>query len=785
MMAAARIGRGALLALLLSLRSTYAQASAIPVPAQGPAPAPPAATASTPPIGQTTGAVDYNSRQWRLERIDANHLRLVGQVEVTSGKLQFFADQVDIFNDTHLMVAEGNVVFVNEGNRIAAERMEFDLKKQVGTFYDASGIATLQPKPNRVTMGGQDADVMFYGKTIEKIGARRYRLTDGAFTTCVQPTPRWEMTSGTITLTLEEHAVATNMVLKVKGVPLFYLPAVYYPINKQERATGFLMPTYGTSTVRGQSISNAFFWAIGRSADATILHDWFSRTGQGIGGEYRYVTGTPASHGTMRAYFFNQKQAEYTVGASTNVLPASHSFDVAADLAQTFGAGLRGRARIDYFSNIQSHQLYQANIYDASRAQRLVSGAFSGAWGRYDTSVSVQRSELFSSKTSSFLYGSSPRVSANIAPTRLFGSDLYAGVTSEFSNQVYQQVSGTTRVDRGLERFDLYPQLRMPISRWPFLTINTAAGLRTTYYTKSLDAKGKEVAEPVTRQYLQTRAELVGPVFVKMWDTPESTHVDRRKHVVEPTVAFDYTSRFDTFSRIVVLDSSDNAAPGNTRVTYGLTNRLLNRERGQGGRAGQSREFFTIGVQQSYYTSASAAQYDTSYMSLYPDRRRPLSNVSPVAVTTRAALSRTVDANGRLEYDVRGLGLQTITAGGAVSMPSNGSSGTISYNWRRLLPGSPAQAYVMGSANVRALERHVGGTYTLSYDIGRSTLISQQVVGFYNAQCCGFAVQFQKMQFPQVAGFPVPGDTRFNFAITLAGLGTFSNFYGAMSGIPR
>ena len=72
--------------------------------------------------------------------------------------------------------------------------------------------------------------------------------------------------------------------LKVKGVPLFYLPVMYYPTNKEDRATGFLMPTYGTSTLRGQSIHNAFFWAINRSQDATLLHDWFSKTGQGFGG---------------------------------------------------------------------------------------------------------------------------------------------------------------------------------------------------------------------------------------------------------------------------------------------------------------------------------------------------------------------------------------------------------------------------------------------------------------------------------------------------------------------
>ena len=31
-------------------------------------------------------------------------------------------------------------------------------------------------------------------------------------------------------------------------MPVLYLPAIYYPIQDDDRATGFLMPTYGTST---------------------------------------------------------------------------------------------------------------------------------------------------------------------------------------------------------------------------------------------------------------------------------------------------------------------------------------------------------------------------------------------------------------------------------------------------------------------------------------------------------------------------------------------------------
>ncbi len=785
---------GALVALLLSIGAVYAQEPAAPAPAPAPAPTPvaPQVPAPPPPAGPAAAqrpttrvqdALGYLSRQWRIERIDANHIRLVGQVEVERDKLKFFADQVDIYSDTNLMVAEGNVVFVNEGSRLAAERMEFDLKKQVGTFYEASGIATLQPNPNRGTLGGQDADVMFYGSKIEKVGEKKYRLTDGAFTTCVQPTPRWEMSSGTITLNLDEYAVATNMVMKVKGVPLFYLPAIYYPIDKQERSTGFLMPTYGTSTLRGQSISNAFFWALSRSKDATFFHDWFTRTGQGVGGEYRYVTLTPGSRGTMRTYFFNQKRAEYVTATGTNVLPAAHSFEFAGDATQTFPANLRGRLRVDYFSNFATHQLYQANIYDATRNQRSVSGAFSGAWGRYDAGVSVQRTEIFSSTTQSFIYGSSPRISGGIAPTRLLGTDLYAGVTSDFSNVLYEYDNGTTSSNYGLQRFDVYPTVRLPFSKLSFLTINSSAGLRTTYYSHSLDARTRQVAVPVTRNYAQFRSEVVGPVFVKMWDTPGSVTVERRKHVIEPSVTIDYTTNFDVFPRIVVLsDTSDLIAPGNTRLTYGVTNRLLNRERGPGGKPGQAREFLTVGVQQSYYTNTVASQFDTTYLSLF--RGRPLSNLSPIAVTSRLTLGAQTTANGRVEYDIQGLGLTSVTTGASFGF-SNGSTGSINWSRQRPLPTQPASAFVSGTANLRARERRLGGIYSLAYDIGRRTLMTQQIVGYYNAQCCGFAVELQKYNFPAVTGFPIPSDTRINFSFTLAGLGTFSNFNGAMSGIPR
>ena len=50
------------------------------------------------------------------------------------------------------------------------------------------------------------------------------------------------------------------------------------------------------------------------------------------------------------------------------------------------------------------------------------------------------------------------------------------------------------------------------------------------------------------------------------------------------------------------------------------------------------------------------------------------------------------------------------------------------------------------------------------------------------AQCCGLQAEVQKYNYFVGSGIPVPSDTRFNFSFVLAGLGTFSNFFGAFGG---
>jgi LPS-assembly protein len=165
------------------------------------------------------------------------------------------------------------------------------------------------------------------------------RIVHGAFTTCVQPTRRWEMVAGSVTLKVDDHALMTNALLRVKGVPVMYLPIFYYPVQKDDRATGFLIPVYSTSTIHGQALSNAFFWAISRSQDATFMYDWYSKTGQGYGGEYRYELGAGnranATFNVLDEHSADYQQSDGSVRSSE----ASRSFLMRGGLSQALGHG--------------------------------------------------------------------------------------------------------------------------------------------------------------------------------------------------------------------------------------------------------------------------------------------------------------------------------------------------------------------------------------------------------------------------------------------------------------
>jgi len=787
-----RIGAVFALAVVLATAAANGQQLQPPAAQQPAAPAPggapPAAPEPSEPAGQP-GAIANTPLAKLLggrsdsQEVVGNRLSFIGSVELQppNSMVKFFADRIDVYFDDNRLEANGNVVFSDANGRIAADRVEFDLTASTGVFYDATGSMAMGKLADPNQFAGQDPDVYFYGQRIEMLPNRKYRITKGAFTTCVQPTPRWELASGSVDITLDDRALARGTVLRVKGTPVFYLPVVYYPLQEGERATGFLLPTYGTSTYRGQAISNGFFWAIDRSRDLTLMHDWFTRSGQGAGAEYRYVADAQSS-GTVKVYRFTRKTTTYEEKGVTTVIPAEQGIEVQAAVSHRLSQRLRARARVDYFSDLLTQQLYHQNLYQSTRSTRVIDGSVSGGFGRVSASAQYQRSEYLSSNIQSNVYGSTPRLAASIAPAMLFGAPIYASATGEYAFIPQQTlISGKVLTDRSLGKWDVAPSLRVPLSRLTYLSANTSASYRSTYYSRSLNAAGLLTDEPVLRQFLTVGTEVIGPVLTKIWDTPESLVTERMKHVIEPTVAVDYTTEFANQSSVPITnDAADYVVGGNARLTYGVTNRLFFRGRPTGDIRGQTREFVTIGVQQSYYSDPLASLYDTNYVS-YSGRRTAVA-LSPIAVTARFSPAVAFDTNARVEYDVNGNGMQSFSTGGSLS--ATRASANLTFSRTRPTPATVPNSFLTGSTSVRMRNGRVTGNYLLSWDVARGQIVNQSVSASYMAQCCGVKFEFQKFNYqPSTFGSPtLPADRRINVSVVLAGLGSVSNFFGAFGG---
>ena len=184
-----------------------------------------------------------------------------------------------------------------------------------------------------------------------------------------------------------------------------------------------------------------------------------------------------------------------------------------------------------------------------------------------------------------------------------------------------------------------------------------------------------------------------------------------------------------------------------------------------------------MALTQSYYTDARASQFDTSYQSTSYSQIGDVSKFSPLALTARSAPTSFSTATVRFEFDQQDLALRSLSATGGTTYR------TVQFNagWSRRTGVGYTDNHINASTTLNLLNGRTGGTYILNWDIARGYIIQQRWTGFYSAQCCGLALEYQEYNIPSSL-LLIPKDRRFNLSFTLAGIGSFSNFFGAFGG---
>ena len=416
------------------------------------------------------------------------------------------------------------------------------------------------------------------------------------------------------------------MWLRIKNVPVFYLPYLRYPVSKDGRATGLLFPHFGNSSLRGFFLLNSFYWDIRRNIDTTINVDYYSKLGVGLGDEFRYLF--PKTAGSLKFYYFRYREDNPDYGGlkSDYYVVANHAQDIGF-LNSRFVLSVNQQSRPDFLRLLD-------NNFDRLLSTNFLSNAYwTSALGNVNFSVNASRSETYYTfANSSNIIQYLPSVSFRLNKQKLGKFPGYLSIAADYQNVSRQ---GVSYEDEPLfttgfhsQRFTFVPSYQLPVFQFPWLAATVNLFSKNSFYAKSLDPTTRKIVnEPLYMKYHSASATVQGPVFYKIFETRNTSF----KHVIEPQFDVRYVTEVTNRNLLVPVDLFDY--PSWSYAGFTLKTRLLAKRRGS---TGSVSEVAVLSLNQRYYFDAAEASYFRKINGVYPPfselggelNIRPLESVS-------------------------------------------------------------------------------------------------------------------------------------------------------------
>lgn len=495
----------------------------------------------------------------------SNVVSATGNVVVTKGQTTLSADKVSVNRDTNTLDARGNVELKDTRGQVNADMLQMEMENETGTI--TNGIVTLPRNQYVLT-----------GKELKKSYGQTYHIEDGAFTTCDCDKnfdkADWSIGASTIDVALRGMGTIRHGVLRVRGLPLLYVPYAFVPVNN-DRQSGFLFPNYGFSSKRGFVWQQPFYWAINKSHDATITTDLETAARIGAWGEFRYAP-DEGTEGLLSTSYFN----EQIRGPATTTGPINRWSVTGVHrqlVAQDF------RAYGDFFFVSDDQFLREIS----HRALNLKSALELDDWDLRTRRFTDSRAGGVKTWRNALLRGEAR-----------YYQDLR--LDDDYAFQTLPRVQFRTqhvwkdRVELGLsvdganfyrnqgyagQRLDIAPSVAVPFHLGKYLYGSVkATGRETIYHMTSEDLGSPPLTESGrlrgnrTRETVQFRAALgtrLSRVFNLNWG-----RLRQLQHVIEPQVSYSYVPAVHQQHDLPLYDSLDRINRRNLFV-YGFSNRVL------------------------------------------------------------------------------------------------------------------------------------------------------------------------------------------------------------------
>ncbi|WP_339407089.1 LPS-assembly protein LptD [Pseudomonas helleri] len=220
---------------------------------------------------------------------------LAGDVVMRQGSMQVEAEEASLYQAESRGELNGNVRLRDNGALIVGDHADVQLDTGAAKVDNAEYIL------HKSRIRGS----ALYAKRAEDAVIR---LKDGTYTTCEPNSNAWQLKGNNITLNpATGFGTATNVTLRVKDIPIFYTPYIYFPIDDR-RQSGFLPPSFSSSTDTGFTLVTPYYFNLAPNYDATLYPRYMTKRGLLMEGEFRYLT--ESSEGQFGAAYLNDDDTE-------------------------------------------------------------------------------------------------------------------------------------------------------------------------------------------------------------------------------------------------------------------------------------------------------------------------------------------------------------------------------------------------------------------------------------------------------------------------------------------
>ncbi|MCY1343569.1 LPS-assembly protein LptD [compost metagenome] len=244
------------------------------------------------PMSQAPMYISAKASRYEQEKQIAT---LAGDVVLRQGSLQVEANEANLHQAENRGELVGNVKLRDNGALVVGDRAQLQLDNGEAQIDNAEYVLHQSHTRGNALYAKREETAII-------------RLKDGTYTRCEPGSNAWHLQGNNITLNpATGFGTATNVTLRVKDVPVFYTPYIYFPIDDR-RVSGFLPPSIGTSSDTGFLLQTPYYFNLAPNYDATLYPTFMAKRGLLLEGEGRYLT--RSSEGLFGAAYLDDQEDE-------------------------------------------------------------------------------------------------------------------------------------------------------------------------------------------------------------------------------------------------------------------------------------------------------------------------------------------------------------------------------------------------------------------------------------------------------------------------------------------